>query len=291
MNDHKHDEVLIDRLRDLAGGAEAAATLAAPERVRSRGTRRRNRVRIVGAGALTACVVAGAAWAAQPGETARHDRVGPAAGGPATTPANPVTPPAGGGWIGLMDHSYLPVVAGVDWSIRDNLGMPGTSPETMANLFGPCASISLRGGLAGSYGQVSTPAGSHVKTYVGDAYASNRSPQDARDEVLRTYTAWQATSSSCLTRVPSNVPGTDVWSWSSGGKKGTLLTTNRGSALGWIATEMVAGDPDYPLPAEVGPVLMDKAVHPDGEPLPGITGAPRTPKTGQVPDAGPTTGK
>ncbi|MFF7242683.1 hypothetical protein ACFZBU_02170 [Embleya sp. NPDC008237] len=276
MSEHKHEDILIDRLRELAGGAETAATLAAPERVRTRGTRRRNRIRITGAGALTACVVAGGVWVSQPDE-ARQERMGTAAGMPSGVPSGVTAPPDGTERIGLMNASYLPTAAGVEWSTRT--GMPlMQSLDTQAKLFGPCASTSLQYAGGATLSQHATAAGSHVKTLVTSTYFSNVSPRTTEANAQQIYASWQVAAASCLTHVPSNVPGTDVWSWTGDGKRGTVVTTIRGHVLGWIATEMVAADPEYPLTAEVGPALMDEAIltedpFPSGTtPLPEATG-------------------
>ncbi|GCE01296.1 hypothetical protein [Embleya hyalina] len=257
MNDPRHDDVVIDRLRELAGRAESAATLAAPERVRTRGARRRTRLRVAGAGALTACVVAGALWATRPDDGAAV-RGGPAASSPGDRAAL-TPPPADAERIGLGDPTYLPTVRGVEWTVEgDMVNRPDTAFPV--RLFGPCAATPPEAALGGVQDRRVTAAGSRVKTFVTSTWATGLTPQAIDAEARRIYTSWQAVAAACMSRVPGGGPDTEVWSWSGDGRRGSVVLTRRGHVLGWVATEMTAADPAYPLTAEVGPALMDKAI-------------------------------
>ncbi|MFE3196944.1 hypothetical protein ACWGR4_24215 [Embleya sp. NPDC055664] len=263
MND-PHDDVLIDRLRELAERGEAAAGPAAPERVRARGARRRTRIRVAGAGALTACVVAGAFWAIRP-----HDDTAVRSEPAASSPGNhltPTPPPDGIERIGLRDRSYLPTVRGVDWTVEGDGVHAPPYPSFPVELFGPCAATPLEASGGGVLDQRGTAAGSHVKTFVTSTYATGLTQQAIDAEARRIYASWQTVAAGCLTRVPGGGPDTEVWSWSGDGRQGSVVLTRRGHVLGWIATEMTATDPAYPLTAEVGPALMDKAILTDSVP-------------------------
>ncbi|MYV99271.1 hypothetical protein [Streptomyces sp. SID3343] len=275
------DEDIARDLRALVGDAGSAATLTSPERVRARGTRRRDRARILGSAAVATCVLVAAGWVARAGDETRS----PSAATASASALPPKPRAAAGPEVGssspqgMVDRNesgdysipnaryrpfetpVLPTVAGLDWGPRDDFDRYPRSSKDL--FFAPCdappAALDDNTGMAMQW---RTPAGSRLRLAgISTAHHYSSPPRPEAERLAGdAAVAFRAAADRCMTRLPVAGTGaeTNIWSWTDGALHGELLLTRRGPDVVVVVTRMSDQDPPYPLSVDLGPVLLDE---------------------------------
>lgn len=290
---NEDDALLRARLRGLAADAELAAVPRAPEEVRARGTRRRNRLRAAGASVALAAVFVAAAWVARPDA----DTAPPASGaaststtptsvpGPSvasTSPPGPNStsiPPADASPtrspIDRAGRPVLPSVPGANWAARPAYsGSSGGTLQSLTDLlYDTCPgsdAIVLPTGTAYRYGL----QGSEVRQWWVDL------PEARPDTAIALVDSMSAFADDCFApteeRGGNPMSSSAIWQWGDTDVGGRLLIARRGTLVAIQISRMTAPIPDIEPGAGYGSFLLDEVTATRTVP----TTAPASPKAG-----------
>jgi hypothetical protein len=263
----REDEFLRDRLRGLAAVAEQAATPPPVERIRARGTKRRNHLRAGGGSVVSVVAIAVAAWFAAPLTSVSAPPTTRVSASPSPshspTPDRPVGPVLPIGPL-LPIGPVLPVVPGVTWG-------PGTPYTTTSDrppadltdlLYYTCPGADAIAVPAGTAFRYTSARGSEVRQWWVDTAAATGPGAQSRTAAADLVHAMEEFANGCLYRLTDArsdlVPSSATWRWGGGNVRGRLLIAHRDSLVVLQISKMTAPEPDVEVVAQLGEELLDR---------------------------------